>query len=215
MNTQSSDITVVVVEDHPIFREGVVRAIKERDGMEVVGEAATGWEAIELVGSTRPTVCVLDLGLPDIDGGMVLERLLEQDPEVRVLVLSGGSTSETVYSTIEAGASGYELKTAGPDQIAEAITAVARGEVVIPGELHGGLADQIRAHRPENTTGLSDRELEILREVAAGRSAAEIAQNMNLAESTIKTHLTRIYTKLGVSERAAAVAQAIRSGLID
>lgn len=215
MNQAVDEITVAIVEDHPIFREGVSRAIGSREGMRVVGEAETGKDGIEMVRSTQPQVCVLDLGLPDIDGAKVLDRVLAENPDIHVLVLSGEWTSDVVYSMIEAGASGYELKTAGPAQIASAIEAVARGEIVLPAELHAGLAEQIRAHRTDNMATLSERELEILREVAAGKSASEIAGIMNLAESTVKTHLTRIYNKLGVSERAAAVAVAIRGGLID
>lgn len=208
-------ITVAIIEDHPLFREALARTIRARDDMEIVGEAETGSEGIEMVRRTHPTVCVLDLGLPDIDGAQVLSRVMLDDPEMRVLVLSGDWTSEGVYSMLEAGASGYELKTAGSERLVTDIACIARGETVLPDQLHKGLTREIRARRRHSGASLSEREVEILREVAAGHSAAGIANKLNLAESTIKTHLTRIYDKLGVADRAAAVAAAIRSGAIE
>lgn len=209
------DVSVLVVDDHPMFREAVVRAISARDGMSVIGQTEFGREAIEFVRSERPDVCVLDLGLPDMAGAKVLETLIAESPETRVLVLSGECESEVVYAMIEAGASGFELKTAGSMEIVNAVESVANGRTVLPAEVHQGLADEIRARRTTMKPPLTERELEILQSVAMGHSAGEIAKELNLAESTIKTHLTRIYDKLGVSERAAAVAEAIRHGWID
>ncbi|MBI2692062.1 MAG: response regulator transcription factor [Solirubrobacterales bacterium] len=215
MTTTTEMIDVVVVEDHPMFREALTRAIRARDDMKVVAATGSGREAMKAVRDLSPQVCVLDLGLPDIDGVEVLKCVVSEELDTRVLVLSGDGDSEVVYALIEAGASGFERKTAGPGELVEAIVAVAGGETVLPKELLGGLAEQIRAHRSPPGPMLSDRELEILREVAEGFTAAEIATKLHLAESTVKTHLTRIYDKLGVSERAAAVAQAMRHGLID
>jgi two-component system nitrate/nitrite response regulator NarL len=208
-------ITVAIIEDHPLFREALTRALKERGNLAVVAAVGTGREGIDAVNEFHPRVCVLDLGLPDMEGAAVLERLLRDDPALRVLVLSGDWQSDVVYAMIEAGAAGFERKTAGPDELLEAVRVVARGESVIPQELHAGLAEQIRARRSESAPALSEREIEILKALAEGRSAAEVAAQMNLAESTVKTQLTRIYDKLGVSERAAAVAKAFRTGLID
>jgi two-component system nitrate/nitrite response regulator NarL len=215
VNTIPQLTEILVVEDHPMFREALIHAIDSRDDMTVIGETGSGREAIETLRSLRPQVCVLDLGLPDIDGVEVLKRVTAEEMETRVLVLSGECDSEVVYSLLEAGASGFERKTAGPSELVGAIAAVARGETVLPAELLGGLAEQIRGHRSPAGATLSDRELEILLEVAEGHSAAEIAANLHLAESTVKTHLTRIYDKLGVSERAAAVATALRRGVIE
>ncbi|MBJ7353874.1 MAG: response regulator transcription factor [Thermoleophilaceae bacterium] len=198
-----------------MFREAVVRAISAREGMLVVGQTEFGREAIEFVRRNPPTVCVLDLGLPDLAGAKVLETLMAEHPETRVLVLSGECDSEVVYAMIEAGASGFELKTAGAGEIVDAVEAVAQGRTVLPAEVHQGLASAIRARRTDTAPPLTPRELEILQSVAMGHSAGEIAKELNLAESTIKTHLTRIYDKIGVSERAAAVAEGIRHGWID
>jgi two-component system nitrate/nitrite response regulator NarL len=216
MNTHTTaEVSVYVVDDHPMFREAVVRAVSEREDMSVVGQTEFGREAIDFVRREEPAVCVLDLGLPDIEGAKVLETMLADSPGTRVLVLSGECDSDIVYAMIEAGASGFELKTAGATELVTAIAAVARGETVLPEEIHQGLAAEIRARRTVSTPPLTDRELEILRSVSMGHSAGEIAQELNLAESTVKTHLTRIYDKLGVSERAAAVAEALRHGWID
>jgi two-component system nitrate/nitrite response regulator NarL len=215
MTTSTKSIDVLVVEDHPMYREALTRAIGAREGMSVVGETSSGREAIALLREKHPQVCVLDLGLPDIDGVEVLRRIIAENLGTRVLVLSGERDSDVVYALLEAGATGFELKTAGPAELVDSVAAVARGETVLPAELLGGIAAQIRSHGNGKGPKLSERELEILREVAEGQSAAEIAARLHLAESTVKTHLTRIYDKLGVSERAAAVAQAMRHGLIE
>jgi two-component system nitrate/nitrite response regulator NarL len=209
------EVSVVVIEDHPLFREALTRTIRDRVGMKVVAEVGLGREGIDAVRETRPDVCVLDLVLPDISGVRVLSELGSISPDTRVLVVSGDWDDDIVYAMLAAGASGFQLKTAGAAQLGEAIAAIARGETVLPPELHGGIAAQIRAHSTDSRPSLTDREVEILRAVADGHSAAEIGSELNLAESTVKTHLTRIYDKLGVSERAAAVAYAMRHGLID
>ncbi len=204
-----------MVDDHPLFREAMARIIDRRDDMELVGAVSSGGAAIEAVLNYEPTVCVLDLELPDMSGTRVMQRLSSSDIETRILVVSGSCGSDEAYDLIEAGASGIELKTAGSEELASAVAAVASGEMVLPGELLAGVAHQIRSRRSDAGPSLSDREVDILRAVADGQSASEIGADLSLAESTVKTHLTRIYDKLGVSERAAAVAVAIRHGLID
>ncbi|MGH2960561.1 MAG: response regulator [Solirubrobacterales bacterium] len=215
MSVHARTIDVVVVEDHPMYRDALTRAIRSRNDMSVVAECGSGREALELLRDLQPQVCVLDLGLPDIEGTEVLAHVISEQLPTRVLVLSGDADSDVVYTLLEAGATGFELKTTGPGQLVDSIAKVGRGETVLPSELLTGLAEQIRAHRSAPVLALTERELQILREVAEGHSAAEIADTLHLAESTIKTHLARIYDKLGVSERAAAVAQAMRHGIID
>ncbi len=208
-------ISVVIVDDHPLFGEALARAVSARDDMTVVAQAASGEEALAAVRDHSPDVCVLDLGLPDMGGERVLEQIIEEGHRTRVLVLSGVVKSEVVYDMIQAGAGGFELKTAGPEEIGRAISAVARGETFLPEELHSGIAEQIRSHRGQEQPTLSERETEILQLVSDGLSAADIGHQLGMAESTTKTHLARIYDKLSVSERAAAVARAMRLGLIN
>jgi two-component system nitrate/nitrite response regulator NarL len=214
-NTTAESISVVVVDDHPLFRDAMSRIIEGRDDMHLVDAVSSGGAAIDSVHDHHPTVCVLDLELPDMNGMRVIARLNSEQSETRILVVSGHCDSESVYEVIEAGASGIEMKTAGSIELGAAIAAVASGETVLPEELLDGIAQQIRSRRSEAGPALSEREIEIISAVARGLPAGQIASELNLAESTIKTHLTRIYDKLGVSERAAAVAVAIRHGLID
>ena len=189
--------------------------IEAHPSMHVVGEAGTGRAAIQLLRESDPDACVLDFHLPDMNGAAVLEAALQDGVATNVLVLSGSADNEAVYAMLEAGAAGFLRKTATADEILGAVLRASRGETVLPPDEVGGIAEQIRARRSNNRPSLTERELGLLSAMAEGNSASEIAAHFNLAESTVKTHLTRIYDKLGVSERAAAVAVAIRSGLID
>lgn len=208
-------MTVVVVDDHPLFRHALTEAVLARGETDVIAEFGSSAEAIEAMPQLEPDVCVIDLSSPEIDPIDVLKEVCASSPTTRVLMLTSDCQSDRVWSMIEEGAAGVALKTAEADELADAVIAVARGEAVIPQRLHQGIAQQIRSRRLEARHQLSSRELEILRSVAEGNSAAEIAAHLSLAESTVKTHLTRVYDKLGVSERAAAVAEAMRRGLID
>lgn len=212
--SDAPNIRVLIVDDHPLFADALVRAVNGREDMSVVARVESGEAALEVMRERSPSVCVLDLGLPDIRGEVVLERVVAEELPTRILILSGECDSETVYGMIEAGAAGFEVKTAGTEEIGEAIAVVAKGETFLPATLHGAIADQIRAHRVKQRSSLSSREVEILQLVSNGLSASEIGDQLGLAESTAKTHLARIYDKLGVSERAAAVAQAMRAGII-
>lgn len=162
-----------------------------------------------------PDVCIVDLSAAGGDSVVVLKGICESNPRTRVLMLTDDNEGARVWTMLEEGASGVVLKTAEADEIADAVVSVARGKTYIPERLHRGLAEQIRSRRSESRSQLTAREVQILCSVAEGNSAAEIATHLSLAESTVKTHLTRIYDKLGVSERAAAVAEAMRRGLID
>lgn len=210
----SPEVSVVIVDDHPLFGDALARAVSARDDMQVVAQVTSGEDALIAVRDLSPTVLVLDLGLPDMRGDVVLQRIIAEGHPTRVLILSGACESDVVFNMIQAGAAGFEVKTAGPKEIGDAIAVVGRGDTFLPEALHGGIAEQIRSHTAQAQPSLSDREIEILQLVSDGLSASEIGQQLGMAESTTKTHLARAYDKLGVSERAAAVAQAMRIGLI-
>lgn len=207
-------VRVVVADDHPLYRDGIVRAIRQRPELELVGEAGDGRDALAQILQARPDVAVVDFNLPDLSGLQVITALMDMEQPVIVLMLTAYTESELVYDAIAAGARGYLLKDVDRRTICDAITAVARGKTVFSEEIQDGLADQIRAHRHDPRPRLSPREREILNLAAEGRSGPEIARLLFLSPNTVKTHLSNIYEKLGVSDRAAAVAKALREGVL-
>ena len=209
-----SRIRVFVADDHPLYREGVVRAIRERPELELVGQCGDGRDALAQVEELAPDVLLLDMRLPSLTGLQVITALADTSSPTRVVVLSAFNEGALVYDSIAAGAHGYVIKDADRDTICTAISAVARGNTFFSTTLHDGLAEQIRAHRQDERPRLSAREREILTLTAEGRSSPEIARLLFLSTSTVKTHLQHIYEKLDVSDRAAAVAKALREGVL-
>ncbi len=206
---------VVVVEDHPMFAEGLVALLNDLPGVEVAGTAGTGEDAVELVGRTLPDVVLMDLRLPAMSGVEATEIITRRHPGVAVLALTMLTDDQTLLAAIRAGARGYLLKEATPAEIARSVEAVAAGQVVFgPGSGERVLAvlsaDGLRARPlPE----LSDRELEVLDLLAGGLTNQAIARRLFLSEKTIRNHVSNIFTKLGVPDRAAAVARARDAGL--
>jgi two-component system nitrate/nitrite response regulator NarL len=206
---------VLVVDDHPLFRDAMVRLLRSWAEVEVIGEAASGRAALERIRRDPPDVAVVDVRMPDVDGVQLCAAVGRDGLATRVLIVSGYDDDELVYAALEAGASGYMPKDAPRDEVARAVLAVAHGEMAIAPRLAGGLASQIRLRRERTGPLLTDREREVLALLADGRSAPEIGRTLFLATSTVKSHLAHLYEKLGVSDRAAAVAEAMRRGLIE
>ena len=208
--------TVLIADDHPLFREAIARVIGERSDLELVAEAADGRAALEKIRELQPAVAVIDVRMPELDGSDVLVALREEGLPTNVVFLSAFLDSKTVYDAVAAGANAYLSKEAETDEIVTAILAAARGETILGPEVQTGLAEQIR-FREENESRprLSEREHEVLRLIAEGLSAPEIGARIHLSTATVKTHLQHLYEKLGVSERAAAVAEGMRRGLVD
>ncbi|GIH29405.1 DNA-binding response regulator [Acrocarpospora phusangensis] len=206
---------VVVVEDHPMFAEGLIALLGDLDGIEVAGHAATGEEAIELVAATGPDVVLMDLQLPGISGVEATRAILRDDPGVAVLALTMLSDDATILEVVRAGARGYLLKEATPDEIARSVAAVAAGQVVFgPGagaRILAALASPSVGVRP--FPELTDREAEVLGLIATGLTNHAIAGRLFLSEKTIRNHVSNIFAKLGVADRAAAVARARDAGL--
>lgn len=199
-----------------MYRSGLVRALAARADLELVAEAGDGRAALEAIATLEPDVALLDIRMPVLDGIEVTRALRARGLATAVLLLSGSEDPERLYTALAAGVSGYLLKTSEHAEICDAIAAVARGEVVFSPELHAALAQDIRAREQQaERPFLTDREQEILRLTAAGRSAAQIAADLYLSVPTVRTHLQNAYQKLDVSDRAAAVAKAMRLGLID
>ncbi len=208
-------VRVVVVDDHPFFRDGLGRGLTNSGHIEVVGEAGDGREGLQVISEEAPDVAVVDYQMPDMDGLQLLSAVIRDGVATRVLMLSAVVESSIVYACIEAGAAGYLSKDVRRQEIVDAVLAVSRGRTVLPPELAAGLATQIRIRADPTRPVLSPRELEVLRGFARGLSIPELGKEMFLGASTVKTHTQRLYQKLGVSDRAAAVAEGMRQGLVE
>jgi two-component system, NarL family, nitrate/nitrite response regulator NarL len=207
---------VLIADDHPLFREAIARVIAGQPELELVAEAADGSAALDKIRELKPDVAVIDVRMPQLDGSDVLAALREEGLRTNVVFLSAFLDSKTVYEAVAAGANAYLSKEADTDEIVTAIRAAARGETILGPEVQTGLAEQIRfREESEARPRLSEREHEVLGLIAQGLSAPEIGERIHLSTATVKTHLQHLYEKLGVSERAAAVAEGMRRGLVD
>ena len=216
MVTRPQRVSVLVADDHPIYREGIVRAIKERPDLELVGEAADGRVALDRIRELTPDVAVLDIRMPGLEGPQVLSALRREEVATEVLFLSAFLEPELAYRTVADGAKGYLSKEASRQEICEAILTVARGGTALAAAVQAGLASEIQQReRADGRPDLTPREAEVLHMVAEGMSAPQIAERIHLSPTTVKTHLHSLYEKLGVSDRAAAVAEGMRRGLLE
>lgn len=212
----SDPIRIVVADDHPIVRAGIVGLLESEPGIEVAGEAADGAEAVAVALAERPDLVLMDLRMPELDGASATARIVAASPATRVLVLTTYETDDHILAAIEAGASGYLLKAAPQAEILAGIRAVAAGETVLAPSIAAKLVSRVRAGASPAPAppGLSPRELEVLRLVAAGRSNPEIARALFIGEATVKTHLLHVFEKLDVSDRTRAVTRAMELGVL-
>jgi len=201
-------IRLLIADDHPIVRDGLSGMFSAEPDVEVVGEAADGAEAVRLAGLLRPDVILMDLRMPGMGGAAAIDELARRGSTARVLVLTTYDTDDHVISAIEAGATGYLLKDAPRAELLRAVQAAARGEAVLAPAVASRLMGRVRAPEPA-AEPLSQRELEVLGLLSTGNANKEIAARLFISEATVKTHLLHIYAKLGVSDRAAAVGEAL------
>ena len=206
-------IRIVVVDDHPIVRQGLVATLDDEPDFEVVGAASSAEEAMGLVQRQRPEVILLDLELPGTSGVEAIPRLRETSPTTRILVFTAYDTDERVLSAVRAGAGGYLLKGAAVTEIASAIRTVAAGGTALAPSAAARLADAVRA--PRGAGPLTDREREVLRLVAQGLPGKQIAGALGISERTVKFHTASLIRKLGADNRAQAVALAAQRGLLE
>ena len=204
-------IRLLIADDHPVVRDGLSGMFSGDDGFEVVGEAANGAQAVTLASALEPDVILMDLRMPEMDGVAAIAELARRKLPARVLVLTTYDTDSDVVRAVEAGATGYLLKDSPRDDLLRAVRAAARGEAALSPSVATRLLGQVRAPAQEP---LSQRELEVLELVARGATNREAAAKLFISEATVKTHLLHIYAKLGVSDRAAAVAEAFQRGLL-
>jgi DNA-binding NarL/FixJ family response regulator len=205
-------IRVVVVDDHPVVRDGLRGMLGTQDDFEVVGEAASGTEALTVIAAVRPDVAVTDLRLPAPSGAELVRLIRSRAPSTRVLVLTTHDTDADVLPTIEAGAIGYLLKDAPREELFRAVRAAARDETVLSPSVATRLVRRMRA--PVPAAPLSNREQEVLTLVAQGKTNREVGAALHISEATVKTHLQHVYAKLEVPDRASAVSAAHQRGLL-
>jgi two-component system, NarL family, nitrate/nitrite response regulator NarL len=207
-------VRVLLAEDHPVYLEGLSAAIGAAQDLDLAHVCEDGAEALDGIREHRPEVAVLDLRLPVLTAREVLAQLAEEELPTRVLILSAHLEGEAIVECLELGATGYMAKDATRADILDAIRTVASGQAVISTEAQTRMAEEIRRRAQDTREALSAREREILGLLAEGASAPDIARRLYLSPATVKTHLHNVYEKLGVSERAAAVAEGMRRGLI-
>ena len=208
--TTQPRIRVMLVDDHAVVRSGLAQLLGGAEDIEVVGQAGDGLEAVQLVRSTRPDVVVMDLQMPRMDGVEATKVILQEDPSVEIVVLTSFSDSARIVAALDAGAVGYLLKDADPDDVLEGVRAVSRGESPI----HPKVARQLLSARSEGAPGssvqLTPREAEVLALVRAGLANKQISRRLGISERTVKAHLTSVFQRIGVVDRTQAALWAER-----
>lgn len=204
-------IRVLVVDDHPVVRTGLRGMLAIDPTIDVIGEAGSGEEALVFVTRDLPDVVLMDLRMPGMDGVSATAQITARHPSVRVLVVTTYDTDTDILRAVEAGATGYLLKDTPREQLAAAVHAASRGETVLAPPVAAKLVTRMRAPAADN---LTPREVEVLGAVSEGLTNAEIGRRLFIGEATVKTHLLRVFTKLGVDDRTAAVTVAMQRGIL-
>lgn len=201
-------IKVLIVDDHPVVREGIARIISTDKRMELVGEAGNAEEAMQLYRKTRPDVTLMDMRMPDKSGAQTIESIRAEFTNARVIILSSFDHEEDIYQAIQAGARGYLLKDSPRNDLLSAIVRVHSGERCIPGNIATRLAERVGGNE------LTSREFEVLRLIVKGKSNKEIGDQLGISEGTVKSHVNNILSKLNVTDRTQAVSVALKRGLV-
>lgn len=211
MTPQESTIRILIVDDHPVVREGLRGMLAGQDAFDVVGEAGHGEAGVTLTTQLRPDVVLMDLRMPEMDGVAAIKTIVKKDVDTNVLVLTTYESDADIVRAIEAGATGYILKDAPREELFRAVRAAAKGESALSPSVARRLMSQMRAPAQES---LSPREIEVLQLVARGNSNKDVGRQLHISKATVKTHLNHIYDKLGVNDRTSAVTTALERGII-
>jgi len=210
------EIRILIVDDHPVVREGIGSMLKKEPDFKMVGEASNGLEAIEKARELLPDVVLMDLRMPEMDGVEAISRIKAEKPEVKFIILTTYSDDEYIFKGIAAGARAYLLKDAPRDELFKAIRMVSRGESLIQPVIASRVLDKLAELSRKTPAGeiLSEREIEVLRLMSGGESNKDIADQLSITQSTVKTHITSIFQKLNVTTRTEAVTNALKKGII-
>jgi DNA-binding NarL/FixJ family response regulator len=206
---------ILIVDDHPITRDGLRTALSLTDDVEVVGEASSGEEAISVVEDAKPDVIFMDVRMPGMNGIQATKVIRERHPETKVILFTVDESRASISEAIQAGVSGYLLKDVGVAELVNAARLAMQGKAVIHPALTQAFIEEVHLVDRKPEAPLSPREIEILQQVAYGSTTKEVADSLGISFHTVKTHLERIFEKLGANDRAQAVAIAIRQGLVD
>ena len=213
----TKNIRIIVVDDHPVVRKGIVAMLETEPGLEIIAECASGKEACEKVLSLKPDVTLMDLVMPEVDGVEAIRQIIAEEPSARILVLTSFSSEDQVISSINAGAAGYLLKDSDPEDLIHAIRQVHHGESTLHPSAAKYLVARLSRPQSEETTrlkSLTERELEVLKYLAQGLSNQEIATVMVISQATVHSHVNKILSKLNVNSRTQAALLALREGLV-
>ncbi len=209
---------ILIVDDHTVVRDGLSTILERQDDFVVVGEAENGLVAVEKARDLRPDVVLMDLRMPEMDGVEAMRRIRAEEPETKFIVLTTFDGDEYIFDAIEAGAKGYLLKDASREELFQAVRSVQRGESLIQPGVASRLLDRLaqlsRQGESPSSEGLSQREIEVLQLMASGAANKEIAASLSISESTVKTHVAKIFQKLDVNHRTEAVTAALQKGII-
>lgn len=209
-------IRILIVDDHPVTREGLHSALDLEDGVEVVGESASGEEAVEASTTLKPDIVFMDVRMPGMGGIEATKAIRQASPDSKVILFTVDETRASISEAIQAGVSGYLLKDASAEELVKAARLAMEGKAVIHPQLTRAFIEEVQfADKRPDVPALSAREKEILQKVAFGATTKEVAHDLGISPHTVKTHLERIFEKLGANDRAQAVAIAIRSGLVE
>ena len=209
-------IRALIVDDHPVTRDGLRTALELSDEVAIVGEAGTGEEAVERVGELSPDVVFMDVRMPGIGGIEATRKIRAASPDTRVILFTVDESRNAISEAIQAGVSGYLLKDASAEELVDAAKHAIQGKAVIHPQLTRAFIEEVQlADKRPDVAPLSKRETEILQKVAYGATTKEVARDLEISPHTVKTHLERIFEKLGANDRAQAVAIAIRSGIVE
>ena len=209
-------IRIVIADDHPIVRQGLAAVLEQEEDFKVVSQAANGLEAVAQARELRPDIILMDLQMPEMDGVEAIQKIKEEAPDIGIIILTTYDTDDYIFRGIEAGARGYLLKDSPPGEVLNAIRAVYKGESLIQPRVASRLLDRFSqlSRAPDTGDVLSPREVEVLQLMAKSTVNKEIATELLIGESTVKTHIVHIFNKLGVKGRTEAVAEASRRGII-
>ncbi len=217
MPTDEAPTRILIVDDHTMVRDGLSAMLQRQPDFEVVGEAGDGRQGVEQAELLKPDLILMDLRMPEMDGVEAMRQIRERQPDINFLVLTTFDTDEYIFDAVEVGAKGFLLKDTSRDELFNAVRTVSKGNSYFQSDIGSRLADQVAALRKvggQVTDALSEREREVLNLIAQGKANKEVATELSLSESTVKTHVSNIFSKLGVNDRTGAVTTAIQKGII-